>query len=48
METMTTTGKAVWICALVLAALAMVVSLRPRAHCHDGTCHAHTGGTDGL
>jgi hypothetical protein len=41
---MTMTGKAVWMCALVLAALAMGFSMRPQAHCHDGTCHAHVGG----
>jgi len=41
METMSTTGRAVWLCALVLVALAMGFSMRPRAHCHDGSCHAH-------
>lgn len=42
METLTTTGKAAWLIAIVLlAALTIVAVRRPVAHCHDGSCHAH-------
>jgi len=45
------TDKAInqaWIMIAILGALLAIVAVRsaPRAHCHDGTCHAHATGVN--